>query len=79
MCLNEIIGDVEWYRLSVWNEKVQDFGKLYAYTYDQLVRTAEKRFFNLKSKLEEHYSQFNGDDYVKAILNEPEQLRLPGV
>ena len=57
----------------------EDFGKLYAYTYDQLVRTAEKRFFNLKSKLEEHYSQFNGDDYVKAILNEPEQLRLPGV
>lgn len=57
----------------------EDFGKLYAYTYDQLVRTAEKRFFNLKSKLEEHYNQFAGEDYVKVILNEPEQLRLPGL
>lgn len=57
----------------------EDFGKLYAYTYDQLVRTAEKRFFNLKSKLEEHYNQFEREDYVKTILNEPEQLRLPGM
>ncbi len=26
----------------------EDFGKLYAYTYDQLVRVTEKRLFNLK-------------------------------
>lgn len=54
----------------------EDFGEVFAYTYDQLVRTAEKRLFNLKTKLEEHYSQFNSEDYVNAILNEPEQLKI---
>ncbi len=54
----------------------EDFGEVYAYTYDQLASTAEKRLFNLKSKLEEHYAQFNGDDYINAILGEPEQLRM---
>lgn len=58
------------------HKKLDDFGEVIAYTYDQLVRTAEKRLFNLKSKLEEHYNQFNSDDYVNAILNEPEQLKL---
>lgn len=54
----------------------EDFGEVFAYTYDQLVRTAEKRLFHLKAKLEEHYNQFNSEDYVNTILNEPEQLRL---
>lgn len=54
----------------------EEFGDVYAYTYDQLVSTAEKKLFNLKAKLEEHYNQFNGEDYVNAILNEPEQLKL---
>lgn len=58
------------------HKKLDDFGEVIAYTYDQLVRTAEKRLFNLKTKLEEHYNQFNSDDYVNAIMNEPEQLRL---
>jgi len=58
------------------HKKLDDFGEVIAYTYDQLVRTAEKRLFNLKRKLEEHYNQFNSDDYVNAILNEPEQLKL---
>lgn len=58
------------------HKKLDDFGEVVAYTYDQLVRTAEKRLFNLKRKLEEHYNQFNSDDYVNAILNEPEQLKL---
>lgn len=59
------------------NHKTQeDFGEVFAYTYDQLVRTAEKRLFNLKTKLEEHYNQFNGEDYVNMILNEPEQLKM---
>lgn len=62
---------------STSNHKTQeDFGEVFAYTYDQLVRTAEKRLFNLKSKLEEHYNQFNSEDYVNAILNEPQQLTL---
>lgn len=58
------------------HKKLDEFGEVIAYTYDQLVRTAEKRLFNLKRKLEEHYNQFNSDDYVNAILNEPEQLKL---
>ncbi|MEG0895748.1 MAG: hypothetical protein RSE93_08515, partial [Oscillospiraceae bacterium] len=55
---------------------LENYGKVYVYTYSQLIQTAEKRLFNLKDKLEEHYNQFNSDDYVKAILNEPEQLTL---
>lgn len=54
----------------------ENFGEVYAYTYSQLVSTAEKRLFSLKEKLEEHYNQFNGNDYVQAILNEPEQQKL---
>lgn len=59
-----------------YHKKQEDFGEVFAYTYDQLVRTAEKRLFNLKEKLEEHYNQFSNEDYVNAILNEPEQMKL---
>ena len=58
------------------HKTLDNFGEVTAYTYDQLVRTAEKRLFNLKTKLEERYNQFNCDDYVNAILNEPDQLKL---
>ena len=61
------------------HKKLEDFGEVVAYTYDQLVRTAEKRLFNLKTKLEEHYNQFNSEDYVNAILNEPEQLTINSI
>ena len=54
----------------------EDYGEVYAYTYSQLVRTAEKRLFNLKEKLEEHYNHYNSGDYIKEILNEPEQLSI---
>lgn len=60
-------------------KKLEDYGEVVAYTYDQLVRTAEKRLFNLKAKLEEHYNQFNSEDYVNAILNEPEQLTMKNI
>lgn len=55
---------------------LENYGELFAYTYNQLVQTAEKRLFNLKSKLEEHYNKYSKDDYLNAILNEPDQLRL---
>lgn len=58
------------------HKRLDNFGEVIAYTYDQLVRTAEKRLLNLKIKLEEHYNQFNSDDYVNAILNEPKQLKI---
>lgn len=61
------------------HKKLEEFGEVFAYTYDQLVRTAEKRLFNLKTKLEEHYNQYNSEDYVNAILNEPEQIKLNGL
>lgn len=61
------------------HKTLEDFGEVFAYTYDQLVRTAEKRLFNLKAKLEEHYNQFNSEDYVNTILNEPEQLKMKGL
>lgn len=62
---------------SISTQKTQEnYGELYAYTYAQLVQTAEKRLFNLKGKLEEHYNQFNSEDYVRAILEEPEQMGL---
>ena len=31
------------------------------------------------TKLEEHYNQFNSDDYVNAILNESEQLTIKNI
>ncbi len=54
----------------------EDYGEVFAYTYSQLVRTAEKRLFNLKAKLEEHYNLYNSEDYIKEILNEPEQINM---
>lgn len=65
---------------AISTHKTQDeYGEVWAYTYDQLVSTAEKKLFNLKDKLVEHYNQYTSDDYVKAILNEPEQMKLPGI
>lgn len=70
-----VIGDA--IDATVSKRKTQeDYGEVYAYTYSQLVRTAEKRLFSLKEKLEEHYNRYNSEDYVKEILNEPEQLKI---
>ena len=70
-----VIGDA--IDATVSKRKTQeDYGEVYAYTYSQLVRTAEKRLFSLKEKLEEHYNSYNSEDYVKEILNEPEQLKI---
>lgn len=55
---------------------LENYGEIYAYTYAQLVSTAQKRLFGLKEKLSEYYSRYNADDYINAILNEPEQLKL---
>lgn len=61
------------------HKTLENFGEVFAYTYNQLVRTAEKRLFNLRAKLEKHYNQFNSDDYINKILNEPEQMKLKGL
>lgn len=70
-----VIGDIIDNTIST-RKTQEDYGEVCAYTYSQLVQTAERRLFNLKEKLEAHYSHFQSEDYVKAILDEPEQLRL---
>ena len=53
-----------------------EYGTVCAYTYGQLVKTAEKRLLNLKSRLNERYSEMDVNDYIKDILNEPKQMEL---
>ena len=53
-----------------------DYGEAFAYTYDQLTATAEKRLFGLQEKLSEHYNRLDVDSYVWKILQEPEQMKL---
>lgn len=55
-------------------KKLEEYGEVKAYTYDQLVSTAEKRLFNLKSKLIERYNDFNNNDFITQALNQPKQL-----
>ena len=55
---------------------VEDFGEIYAYTYRQLVRTAEKRLFNLKEKLTVRYQEMSVKDYLSEVLEEPRQTEL---
>lgn len=57
-------------------KKLEEYGEVTAYTYDQLVSTAEKRLFNLKSKLTERYNDINTDDYITQMINQPKQLHL---
>ena len=53
------------------SKKQEDYGEVIAYTYSQLVRTAEKRLFDLKEKLNSRYEALSDDDYIKSILREP--------
>ena len=55
---------------------VEDFGEIYAYTYRQLVRTAEKRLFNLKEKLTVRYQEMSVKDYLSEVLEERRQTEL---
>ena len=56
-----------------------EYCEVQAYTYTQLVRTAELRLLNLKTKLNQRYKQLNvnDNDYLQKILNGPKQLKLP--
>ena len=58
------------------SKKQEDYGEVIAYTYSQLVRTAEKRLFDLKEKLNSHYEELSDDDYIKSILREPRQISM---
>ncbi len=52
-------------------------GKIQAMTYGQLVRTAEKRLFNLRNRLSDRYNDISGDDILNKVLKEHKQLPLP--
>jgi len=51
-------------------------GKVEAVTYGQLIRTANKRLFNLKEKIPAKYDQLTGNDLANKILQLPKQASL---
>lgn len=64
-----VVGDSVSPSISV-RKTQEDYGEVYAYTYSQLVRTAEKRLFNLKEKLTARYEQMGYKDQLSEILGE---------
>ena len=63
------IGDVD------CNKKT-DSGNIHAVTYGQLVETAGKKLFNLRSQLTEHYEELGSESLVEKALREPKQLKI---
>ena len=61
--------------ISVANKQVEEVGDGSTTTILLLCKLYEE-FMKIATKLEEHYNQFNSEDYVNAILNEPEQLTI---
>ncbi len=72
-----IIGDSIDSGMSTY-KKLEEYGEVTAYTYAQLVSTAEKRLFNLKSKLMDRYNKVKKEDYLSIILKQPKQLKISG-
>lgn len=58
------------------HKKTEDYGEVFAYTYQQLVQTASKRLFNLRDKLRTHYQDISEKDYIAEILQEPQQTKM---
>ena len=59
------------------NKKTEDYGEISAYTYRQLIQTANKRLFNLREKLTKHYEDISGNDYISEILKVNTQTKIP--
>lgn len=53
-----------------------EFGRIEACTFDQLIRTAERRLFRLRDKLQSHYNDIPALDLVRKVLSEPKQPPL---
>ena len=53
-----------------------EFGCVEACTFDQLIRTAERRLFRLRDKLQSHYDEIPALDLVRKVLSEPKQPNL---
>ncbi len=50
-----------------------EYGVVHACTYNQLVRTASNRLFNLKNKLQKHYDGIPNDTLIQRVLDDPQQ------
>lgn len=57
-------------------KKIEDYGEVFAYTYQQLVQTARKRLFGLREKLSQHYEDASEDDYISRILQTNSQTQM---
>lgn len=64
-----VIGDVD------CNKKT-DSGEIHVITYGQLVETANKKLFNLRGQLAEHYNEIGNDSIVEKALREPKQMQI---
>jgi len=53
-----------------------EVGRIEACTYSQLVRTAGRRLFNLREKLQDRYINEEDDLLIQRILSEPKQMTL---
>ena len=53
-----------------------DRGRVDVCTFAQLIDTAQRRLFNLKNILSEHYGRIDSDNIVAKALKEPKQQSL---
>jgi len=70
-----VIGDAISAAIST-RKALEDYGEVCAYTYHQLIQTANKRLFDLKDKLVAHYEEIRVKDFLSEILEEPRQLSM---
>lgn len=70
-----VVGDSVSASIST-HKMLETYGEVCVYTYAQLVQTASKRLFNLKSKLTERYQEMDAKNYITEILNEPKQTEI---
>jgi hypothetical protein len=63
------IGDVDC-------SKITTSGRIFVVTYGQLVETANRKLFSLRSQLSEHYHEIGSDSIVEKALMEHKQLSM---
>jgi hypothetical protein len=53
-----------------------EFGRVEACTFDQIIRTAERRLFRLRDNLKSHYEDIPTLELVRQVLAEPKQATM---
>lgn len=53
-----------------------EYGRVEACTFDQLIRTAERRLFRLRDNLKSRYENIPALDLVNQVLSEPKQIPM---